>query len=92
MFEDDLNRLLSRGPDRRLETLESDVWAGVSVQERSKQWGRRLLALQALVLAVALIGSVLAGQHWRTSHHGTPLDVFSPQLPLGASTLLTGGG
>ena len=90
MFDDDLDRLLSRGPDRTLDRLEREVWERAAAQEQAARWGRRLLALQAVLLLVVLIGSAVAGQHWRDRRHSTTLDVFSPEMPLSASTLLDG--
>jgi hypothetical protein len=90
MIDDDLKQLAEQPPDHALDALEADIWQGVTVREQSLRTTRRLVVLQAIVLAVAVVFSFLAGQQWRSAHQARTLDAFSPQMPLSASTLLAG--
>ncbi len=89
MNDHDLLKLIERPPDHALDTLEQEIWLRVAERQQSLRVARRLLALQSVVLAAALVGSFLAGQHY--SHRGSSepsLEVFSPYMPLSVSTLL----
>ena len=88
MIEQDIRDLERRVPDRRLEGLEADIWARLAVQEQARRRAVRLLALQVVLLGVALGASTLAGYRARPSN-SPELSVFSTRMPLNASTLLT---
>jgi hypothetical protein len=90
MTDVELRKLADEPPDHTLEGLEAQIWAGVARHQEVRRIERRLLAVQCLVLVAALIGSLVAGHHWRAVEHGGSLDVFSPRMPLTASTLLVG--
>ncbi len=90
MIDTDLRQLAEEPPDHALEGLEVEIWAGVAGREEARRITRRLVAIQCLVLAAALIGSLMAGQYWRGAQQRGSLDVFSPRVPLSASTLLVG--
>ncbi len=87
MIEQDIRDLEGRDPGRRLEGLETDIWARLAVQEQARRRSVRLLALQVALLGVALGASTFAGYRARPSH-STELSVFSTRMPLNASTLL----
>jgi hypothetical protein len=90
MIDTDLSKLAEAPPDHALEELEARIWVGVARRQAQGRIERRLLALQGLVLVVALIGSMIAGQHQRALEQAGSLDIFSPHMPLTASTLLVG--
>src|ERR1019366_10321668 len=90
MIEREIQSLAERAPDHALSTLEADIWAGVAERERSMRTAKRLLAVQAAVLAGVLIGSLAAGQYWGSWHAPTSLDVFYPHVALRRSALLVG--
>lgn len=89
MIDADIEKLLHRPSDRRLDTLEADIWAGVAERERSVRISRGLFAMQAVVLALTLLGALVAGKY-TASAAGPAVDVFSPRMALSASTLLDG--
>jgi hypothetical protein len=90
MIDTDLKELSGAPPDRPLEGLEAQIWAGVAAREEAMRIRRRLVALQCGLVVAALVGSLIAGQYWHRAQHGGSLDVFSPRMPLSASTLLVG--
>ena len=90
MIDTELKQLAAEPPDHPLEALEAEIWGRVRAREQSLRASRRLLALQALILAAGLIASILAGQHSHRMRRAEALDVFSPQMPWSASTLLAG--
>ena len=90
MIEQDIRDLERRVPDRRLDGLEADIWARLAVQEQARRRAVRLLALQVVLLGVALGASTLAGYRARQSD-SSELSVFSARMPLNASTLLAEG-
>lgn len=89
MIDAEIRRLAAQPPDHVLDELEADIWAGVRERERSARSSRQLLALQALILATALIGGLVAGRY-ASKAPTSSLDVFSPRMPLSVSTLLVG--
>ena len=90
MCESDLRQLLDRGADRSLVTLEADIWAAIAAQAHAQRAFKRVFAAQVAVLAVAVLGSNIIGRHLIAAGRATPLDVFSSQPALAASTLLLG--
>ena len=88
MMDSDLRTLLARPPDRSLNALPGDIWAGVAERERIARLSKRLLLMQSAVLLMALVGSLLAGERWSRSGAPGPLDVFSPRMALSVSTRL----
>lgn len=92
MIDDDIHALCAREPDRALEQFEADVWVGVARREQSIRLMRRVVAVQAIVLAASLIGSLLAGWYSGGSTRAGDLDVFSPRMNLTASARLIGNG
>ena len=91
MAQSDLQRLLEEGPDRSLDSLEADIWAGVEQHMHARHVYRTVFAAQAVVVAAALIGSAVVGFHSSpVSRPSGALDIFSPQSRLAVSTLLAG--
>jgi hypothetical protein len=90
MIDHDLDALNAREPDHGLDALESDVWAGVAAGERARGLFRAVLASQALILVLALAGSVISGYQRAVLRAPSDLGVFSPHAPMAASTLLAG--
>jgi hypothetical protein len=90
MIDRDLDTLNAKEPDHGLGALESDVWARVAAREQSRVISRTVLASQALILALALAGSVMTGYHRGAFSPPSDLGVFSPHTPMAASTLLAG--
>jgi hypothetical protein len=90
MIDTELTQLAEEPPDHTLEGLEAQIWPEVARRQERGRIERRLLALQGLVLIAALIGSMMAGQHLRAGEQAGTLDIFSPGMPLTASTLLEG--
>ena len=87
--EMDLHRLLEEEPDRSLAELEADVWAALTRYTHARRVFSAVFATQAAVLAVAIVGSAVAGFHSAPANRPTRLSVFSPRPALAASTLLT---
>lgn len=90
MIDMDLKTLAEQPPDHSLDQLEMEIWPEVDRQQRAQRATHRLLALQAVVLIVAAVGSLVAGEHQARGVRGGSLEVFSPQMPLSVSTLLMG--
>ena len=90
MIETEIESLAEQAPDHALGTLQADIWVGVAERERSLRTAKKLLTVQAAVLACVLIGSLATGQYLGSSRHTSNLDVFSPRNALSASMLLVG--
>ena len=90
MIDTDLNELADEPPDRSLEQLEAQIWAGVAIREQAMRATRRLVALQGVLVLAALIGGFIAGHYWSEIQPDRSLDAFSSRMPLSASTLLAG--
>lgn len=88
----DLQRLLAQEPDRSLSSLEADLWSRLAQHTYERRVFKGVFALQAAVLAAALVGSALAGLHSAPASPQGELNVFSPRPVLAASTLLTERG
>lgn len=90
MIEAKIKELAEQVPDHALDALEADIWSGVAAHVQAQRVFKVVFASQTLVLAVALIGSAIAGHRWGTTRQPTDLGVFSPRATLAASTLLIG--
>jgi hypothetical protein len=88
MIDAEIEILAGGPPDRALEALEADIWAGVTEHERLLKVSRRLLLVQVAVLAATLMGALLAGK-LAGSAGNAGVDIFSPRMALSVSTLLT---
>ncbi len=88
MTDADIRDLTSQPPDRTLDRLEADIWAGVAAQSRALANARLIASCQAGVLALAIVGGLAfsrwaappAQEHWLTA----------PGAALAPSTLLIG--
>ena len=92
MIEGNLRDLTGRPPDRSLDTLEADIWAGVAARQEANRTARLVLSCQALVVAAALILSLIAGSqigHSLARETGGQ-NSFANGLELAPSTLLLG--
>ena len=91
MLEADITKLNQQTPRRSLDGLEADVWEGVAAQESTKRATRVVMACQAVVIAVAVTGSIAAGSRaGGAAHQSAELGVFSLRADLAPSTLLAG--
>jgi hypothetical protein len=89
MIENDLVKLNEQEPRRSLDMLESDIWAGVAARANAKRTSRLVFTCQAVVMALALTGSIAAGNRTALlAQKPTELGVFSSQAELAPSTLL----
>ncbi len=89
MIDEEIRRVMAQQADHPLGGLEVDVWAALAAREQRRTAVRRLLAVQGVVLAVVLTGSVAAGKYLG-SLHDRGVDVFSPHMSLSPATLLSG--
>jgi hypothetical protein len=90
MIETDLKKLADQSVDHPLDKLNADIWTRVAARERARSLSKLLVASQALVLTLALSGSVIAGLHWSTASAPEDVGIFSPRSTWVASTLLIG--
>ncbi|MGH8143100.1 MAG: hypothetical protein ACREU2_11365 [Steroidobacteraceae bacterium] len=90
MIDPLLEQLAEAAPDHALDGLEVDIWAGVAARERARGITRIVVALQALVLVLGLLGSLIAGQRWGAANGMADFNPFSPQWTLVASSRLLG--
>lgn len=92
MNEDDIRSLTEQKPDQSLDTLEADVWAGVTARQEADRISRLVLSCQALVIAAALVSSVVVGNqigHALAKEAGQK-NSFANGMELAPSTLLLG--
>jgi hypothetical protein len=82
MIDEELQALIERASDRRLQGLEADIWARLGHQERATQASRRLLWLQAVLLLFSLAGSLFVGRELARQRAPDSLAVFSERLAL----------
>lgn len=89
MIERDITKLNEQEPRRSLEMLEADIWAGVAARSNEKRTSTLVFTCQAMVLVLALTGSIAAGNRAALSaHKSLELGVFSTRADLAPSTLL----
>ena len=91
MIEADIHRLNDQEPQKPLDGMEADIWAGVEARIEAKKTSRVVLSCQAAVLAIALVGSVVIGDRAGVADTGgAGLDVFAIRGDLAPSTRLLG--
>ncbi len=91
MIDNHLDQLFKNPPERALDGLERDVWTRIDAEANSRRLSRRVIEVQAALVAVLLVGGLAFGSASPTSQPVTArLDVFSPGTPLAPSTLLLG--
>ncbi len=91
MIDDRVQGVLQQGPDRSLDRLEADIWAGVAVCAEVRRTRTFLAGAQLAVTAVALVGSLTVGSAavaTREREHNTFALLSSADLA--PSTLLIG--
>ena len=89
MIDYDIAKLTEQEPRRSLAMLETDIWAGVAARATAKRTSKLLFACQAVVMTLALTGSIAVGSRTGLSAHQTiELGVFSTRADLAPSTLL----
>jgi hypothetical protein len=88
MTDAEIRSLTLQPPDRSLDRLEADIWAGVAAQSRALANARLIASCQAGVLALAIIGVLSIGRSTIA-----PADepwLTAPGAALAPSTLLIG--
>jgi hypothetical protein len=60
-MDQELQRLIARDRDSRLDRLEEDIWRRELALQASVAAGRRLISWQGVVLAMAVISSASVG-------------------------------
>jgi hypothetical protein len=91
MLETDIRKLVERDFPPSMDRLERDIWDGVAARAKADRISVVVLACQAAVIVVALIGGVAAGSYAATAGSTPELGVFSAKTALAPSTLLLGG-
>jgi hypothetical protein len=91
MIEKDILLLIIRDDGFDLSSLQNDIWARESLIRGGRAATRRLVSWQAVVMAVAIVGSATAGSSLaissaKTQSHRTLLDAEA----LAPSSLLFG--
>jgi hypothetical protein len=92
MPESDFRLLNERALDRRLDSLESDVWAGIEARAKQTRARNTVFLWQSGAVAIALISAVALGNVAAKAsvRESGALDAFSPLTGLVPSTLLLG--
>ncbi len=91
-LEDEIARLGELDAPRSLGTLESDIWRGVAARCHQNRLSRLVLAVQSLVMVVALGASIAVGNRAAiATSESSELGVFSTRADLAPSTRLIGG-
>ena len=88
MIDDALQQLNTLALDHSLDSLESDIWMGLTVRARHRDVTRRRVSFQGAIMGLSLIVSVAIGIH-ATRVAGThgPL-LLTSGLELAPSSLL----
>jgi hypothetical protein len=94
MTPQNLDDLLTAGPDRSLDGLEEAVWARLDAERRSERGLGGLISVQLALLAAAVITSAAVGGvvGGRALADTPSLGVFSPHSALTPSGRLVGSG
>ncbi len=91
MTQGRLDQLLRQPPERALDGLEREIWARIDAEDDKRRLGRRVIEVQAALVAILLAGGLAFGLANPVSESATArLDVFSPGPALAPSTLLLG--
>ncbi len=89
MIDAELHALAGLAPDRPLDGLETDIWAGVDARRRELAHARVIASCQGAVLVLAVLGALAAGRWTTPSAHERWLT--APGAALAPSALLIGG-
>lgn len=91
MIDADIRKLSECEPDRPLDGLEADIWAGIAARAAARK-GVRIVALcQTAVMAFAMVVSIAAGLVLATSSEPASASILRPPgMELAPSHLLFG--
>ena len=90
MIDDDLSRLARELGGRRLNRLESDIWAGIAAHNAARRTGRIIASCQVGVMIAALVGAAAAGATTVRVDRGPGSIMTSAGADFAPSTLLLG--
>ncbi len=92
MIEDDIRRLGDNEPDRDLDRLEADIWAGVTARVEAGKVSQVVLTCQVLTIVVALAFSIATGNRvgQTAAVHAEAQSDFTSGMRFAPSTLLLG--
>jgi hypothetical protein len=91
MLDRDIRALDQQTSRYPLDRLEARIWAEVEARAQSSQRLAIVVSCQAAVLAVGVLGSIAAGQHFAASSPTTdPLGALGSQTDLAPSHRLIG--
>lgn len=83
--------LMFQAPDRSLDQLEADVWAGVAARAQDRRRGAVLAGGQLILMALALAGSLTVGSAAVAAKERQHTDfALLSSADLAPSTLLIG--
>ena len=89
MIDNDIAKLNAQEARRSLAMLETDIWAGVAARASARRTSKLVFTCQAVVMALALTGSIAVGSRTGLSaHRSIEFGVFSTRADLAPSTLL----
>jgi hypothetical protein len=89
-MDQELQRLIARDRDSRLNRLEKDIWRRESALQVSSAAGRRLVSWQGVVLAMAVISSASVGVRAASAVPPPEKSLFGDDARLAPTALLFG--
>ncbi|MDE2265463.1 MAG: hypothetical protein KGL29_06150 [Alphaproteobacteria bacterium] len=90
MIDDDLSRIARQPPDRSLDHLEADVWAGVATLSAARRTGRIVASCQAAVMLVVLVVAAATGASTAAGDRSPGTFITAAGADYAPSTLLLG--
>ncbi len=90
MIDNEITLLVEQPPDKTLDRLEADIWAGVAAQNLARRTGRIIASCQAGVMVVALLGAATVGATTAASAVSSNASITSAGSAFAPSTLLLG--
>lgn len=90
-MDQELQRLIARDRDRRLDRLERDVWQRERDVLAAKATSRRLMSWQGAVLALAVLSSASLGMTAARAMAAPEVSWLGDSARLAPTTLLFGG-
>jgi hypothetical protein len=90
MIDEDIRTLKELAPDKALDRLEIDIWAGVSEYTQTRRTSRIIASCQAGGMVVALVGAAAVGAATAASAAPQHAVIGSASAELAPSTLLLG--
>jgi hypothetical protein len=88
MVDREIRDLVGQRPDRALEQLEADVWAGAALRQQDRHTAKSLAFWQLGALVIALATSAAMGISIVRAHESHR--VLAPDMELAPSNLLLG--